>query len=100
MASLCFSARSRSKCQNPIPVQTQKRLLSMGGPPEVTAAVCTPDIIDDSYQKGMRVKAVCVHCTEALMLCCIHISEKMLAELRGNNFKEVLLRLFGSELIQ
>ncbi|XP_063733023.1 sperm microtubule associated protein 2 [Eleginops maclovinus] len=32
MAPVCI--RSRSKCKNPIPVQTQKRLLSKGGPPQ------------------------------------------------------------------
>lgn len=43
MAHLRFSyARSRSKCKNPIPSQTQKRLLSKGGPPEVTVARLHP----------------------------------------------------------
>ncbi|XP_030595531.1 uncharacterized protein spmap2l [Archocentrus centrarchus] len=35
MAHLRFSARSRSKRKNPIPIQAQKRLLSKGGPPEL-----------------------------------------------------------------
>lgn len=75
MAHLRFSARSRSKCKNPIPIQAQKRFLSKGGPPEVTVARLFLQHYWWLYQKDMRGRAVCdqssVH--KLFMLWCINI---------------------------
>lgn len=82
MARLHFRARSRSKCKNPIPGQAQKRLLSKGGPPEVTAACLHPNIIDDSLKKacegegclcppsgGLRASLLCCGASTHLRKC-------------------------------
>lgn len=94
MARLCFSARSCSKPKNPIPIQAQKRLLSKGGPPEVTVTCLHPEHYWWLHRKrDERGGAVCVH--KLFMLCFIDIFEDMFAKLRGND-----LMLFGTELIQ
>lgn len=81
MARLCFSARSRSKSKNPIPIQAQKRLLSMGGPPEVTEAWVTLLMTaskrhEGGWGWGGRTQAF-LYCAASTYL------RKMFAELKG-----------------
>lgn len=67
MAPVGLSARSQSKCKNPIPGQAQKRLLSKGGPPEVTVDSST--LLMTPSKKHESLRALCLfvfmECTQA-----------------------------------